>query len=397
MVWDEALKSALEVLEEEQMRPTVNYRDTGTLMAGSGSVRFPPNQRILEAQRAHPTREVNDDPKQFQFVSSNFDLLAKLYSQLSAPQRTEFIAALEPLVPAGASGSVPRPRFPTWKSRMSSLPLLLEFLVRMGHTEALVRALKQTQVTNVGVLLMLWQLGETISFNFTLFSNQELVDIPEALSNLESVTAEKLRGKGSGIQVAPGGSVRSLGPPPAPTTESETLKIISGLRAECKQARFHYLSGFLQELPNLEVDADKGKVEHYLKSLGFSEGLVNALNKAETEYASASTLFDLKNCLGHLRSVVEHLHLEACRAIAAATLGLVAPDSFGNALVFLRKNGYLSSQEEALIGGLYKVLSDQGVHPLFSEREYARLLRNMTIEYGLLFLTVLDKKAIHIS
>lgn len=36
-------------------------------------------------------------------------------------------------------------------------------------------------------------------------------------------------------------------------------------------------------------------------------------------------------------------------------------------------------------------MSDTGVHPLVAEREYARLMRNMSIEYDLLLLTKLDK------
>jgi len=35
----------------------------------------------------------------------------------------------------------------------------------------------------------------------------------------------------------------------------------------------------------------------------------------------------------------------------------------------------------------------KSVHPLTADREYARLLRNVTIEYGVMFLTVLDKRA----
>jgi len=41
-------------------------------------------------------------------------------------------------------------------------------------------------------------------------------------------------------------------------------------------------------------------------------------------------------------------------------------------------------------------LSDEGVHPLIAEKEFARLLRNMVIEYGLMFLTMLEKKGIKI-
>jgi len=36
-------------------------------------------------------------------------------------------------------------------------------------------------------------------------------------------------------------------------------------------------------------------------------------------------------------------------------------------------------------------MSDTSVHPLIAESEYARLMRNMSIEYGLLLLTKLEK------
>ena len=46
--------------------------------------------------------------------------------------------------------------------------------------------------------------------------------------------------------------------------------------------------------------------------------------------------------------------------------------------------------------GLYTLLSNEGVHPLIAEREFARLLRNMVIEYQFMFLTMLQKKGITI-
>ncbi len=39
-------------------------------------------------------------------------------------------------------------------------------------------------------------------------------------------------------------------------------------------------------------------------------------------------------------------------------------------------------------------MSDEGVHPLIAEPEYARLLRNVVIEYGVMFLATLDKKGV---
>jgi hypothetical protein len=42
-------------------------------------------------------------------------------------------------------------------------------------------------------------------------------------------------------------------------------------------------------------------------------------------------------------------------------------------------------------------MSDTSVHPLAAEREYARLLRNVVIEYGVMFLTILDKNGVRIT
>jgi hypothetical protein len=53
-----------------------------------------------------------------------------------------------------------------------------------------------------------------------------------------------------------------------------------------------------------------------------------------------------------------------------------------------------AKQHEAYVTSLYTLISDASVHQLGAEREYARLLRNVVIEYGVMFLTVLAKKGV---
>ncbi len=53
--------------------------------------------------------------------------------------------------------------------------------------------------------------------------------------------------------------------------------------------------------------------------------------------------------------------------------------------------------EEAFVTSLYTLVSDEAIHPTVAQREYARIRRNMIIEYGLLFLSVLDKKGFKVS
>ena len=124
--------------------------------------------------------------------------------------------------------------------------------------------------------------------------------------------------------------------------------------------------------------------------------MIKTLNAAENAYRSNANPFELKSCLGHIRSFLEHLHRQAAKSIAASAGNTVA-DRWGDATKYLTDQGYYTKQHEALITSLYTLISDTSVHPLGAEREYARLLRNMVIEYGVMFLTVLAKKGVKVS
>jgi hypothetical protein len=176
---------------------------------------------------------------------------------------------------------------------------------------------------------------------------------------------------------------------------NEIVAAIDGITEECRKARFWYLKGTLQELPNLEIESDMLKVEGFLVKLGFSADMVKTLNAAQSDYKSTASAFELKNCLGHLRSFLEHLHRESVKSIAAAA-GSTVTDRWGDAILYLREQGYFTKQHETFVASLYTLLSDESVHPLTAEREYARLLRNVVIEYGVMLLTVLDKRGVTI-
>jgi hypothetical protein len=65
----------------------------------------------------------------------------------------------------------------------------------------------------------------------------------------------------------------------------------------------------------------------------------------------------------------------------------------GTARNYLRSKtiDFLTTKEDGLLGALYSFLSDEGVHPLKSRMEYARILRNFAIEEGLFLVEKLDK------
>jgi hypothetical protein len=177
---------------------------------------------------------------------------------------------------------------------------------------------------------------------------------------------------------------------------NEIVKAIDAITQQCNQARYFYLKGELQQNTNLEVESDKTKVIGFLDSLGFDPLLTASLAKAENLYSASSDAFDLKSCLGHIRSFYERLNIDAGQAIAKSVATTVL-DEWDPTLTFLKNKSFLSPQQDKFARGIYALLSDEGVHPLIAEREFARVLRNVVIEYGLMFLTMLQKKGLTIK
>jgi hypothetical protein len=279
---------------------------------------------------------------------------------------------------------------------VSDLPLIAEFCIRTGYLKELLEATKVSIVPTASLAMMLREIEEMIALNFNLFSDAELETMPYQLSPLREIAHRqihaRIKPRGSGLieenpHFRPGYS----------TTGQAITAVIDGIMEECHKARYFYLKGALQELPNLEIESDKIKVEGFLVKLGFSSKMVGALDAAERDYRSTSTPFELKNCLGHLRTFLEHLHRDAAKAVLSTTPGVVVEDKWMPATIYLRQQGVFTQKHEDFIAKFYTLISDEGVHPLGAEREYARLLRNVVIEYGVMFLTVLDQRGIRLT
>jgi hypothetical protein len=235
-----------------------------------------------------------------------------------------------------------------------------------------------------GLTLLLLQLEEMIALNFTLFTEEEYLQLPPAMLSVRKSISETEKT-----------------PKRASTRESNTTyyvcrevpELCSAVSEECRKARYLYLKGSLLPGMNLEVNQDKSTVRTFLEKLGFAPLLIQSLDEAERLYRAAATPFELKSSMGHLRSFLEQLHLQAC-AIGHGKFGGCLPSKWGEAHQYLRDHGVLTVKEQQFAITFYTLMSDTSVHPLVAEREYARLMRNMSIEYGLLLLTKLDKSGL---
>jgi hypothetical protein len=392
----EAFEKAQRILVEEQSKPTLRYKyvECGPSSPGSGLMAAATRLELSSEREGRP-RKVHEDPTEFKFESLNFDLLVTILNQVTESQRPNFIGSLLKFVekPFPAQRADVR-TVPSVNHESSMLPLIAEFCVRTGHLNKLLEATKVPKFPTSSLAMLVMELEEMVALNFNLFSGTQLEAMPKELAvlreNAELQTYSSRSEKRGGPQIK--------NPKYRPGSEHMGRAVVAGLdglREECRKARYFYLKGALQELPNLEIESDKLKVAGFLDSLGFDALLAASLTRAEQQYSSASGPFDWKDCLGHIRSFYEHMNIDAGQALAKS-VGTTCVDKWDPTLTFFRNSKFFTEQQDKFARGLYTLLSDEGVHPLIAEKEFARLLRNMVIEYGLMFLTMLEKKGIKI-
>lgn len=365
------------ILLEERASPTVRY-----MLRAPVAFAGAPAAVALTEKGQHP-RTVRGNSGAHRLTSDNYNLLSGLYLELGDADKVRFVEALSARIADGTAYSNPGNDVRgagQWRSCRSELPLIAEFLVRQKQTDALLTALKKAPI-RPALTLLLMQIEEMIALDFTLFSDSEY----EVLSNTVKSFQPAIAALNDRIRTAD-------------TIESNTrFHLVKELPPLCasivemsRKAIFLRMKSDRSSEANVELQTDRAQVGEILHHLAFSRLLIASLEQAEKSYREASSTFEYKECMAHLRSFLENLHKEAC-VLVHSKRGGTLPSTWGKAVAYLVQEGVLTKTEEAFVTSLYTLLSDTGVHPLVAEREYARLVRNMNIEYGLLFLTRLEK------
>lgn len=391
----DALAKATQILCEERSSPTVNYDLDATevaaghsgelgLLVGMSAVLNA--ERSIANIRSQRPRRVQEHPHWWTFKSVNFDLLCALYTKIPANSRLEFVQAmLHNLASAGCGYSKRVIKDPKWNGFVSELPLIAEFCLRNGATDLFIQKLLKVQ-SSPGKVVLLRHLEDVVALNFTIFTDAQYAELEIFAIRLQADSALQYQ-QSRGVRLSQTWAGLSV---EQPKLFLELAEGAGGLAEECRKARYLYLKGELLEGLNLEVNQDKDAVRSYLQQLGFPETLGRSLDEAERLYHSKGNEFSLKASMGLLRSFLEDLQKEILPAVHAR-FGGKAPRRWGEGLQYLRTNGVLSQAEEAFAGSLYTLMSDEAVHPIVADREYARLFRNVVIEYALLFLSKLNK------
>jgi hypothetical protein len=321
----EGLKQAFRILEEDRLRPTIAYSyissEWPVEMQYDSSVHgHPPSTAgvfFLRRMRDLSPRPVLEDPSRYGFSSINFDLLLAVFNQLRVEDRETFISTLCMKLMAGFSPRLPNAKGvpSTWDGHSSGLALLTQFTVRTGYFRLLLKATDAVELPTAGQVVMLKQIEDILCLNFNLFNNEQLEQMPSTLAHLREIgRLQTFQERRSGGKIIERNAKYRQG---FSAQGNEIVKTIDAITAECAQAQYWYLKGALQQSPNLEIDSDRIKIQSFLQQLGFSDQLSETLDAAERDYRSEATPFELKNCLSHLRSFLEHLHRESAKSIAA--------------------------------------------------------------------------------
>ena len=403
----EALAKAGQILDQERAAPTVSYAFDDKAAAAKYTGQYAGSIQIFAAMtgdtrlasiRLGRPRQVQEDPQVWNFKSVNCNLLCALYAQIATDLRPAFVKGiLERMAEGGCAVSQGNYFCKCWRSFVSDLPLIAEFCVRNGSTEAFLGVLPKIK-PSPGKAVLLQYLEDMVALNFTVFSDAEYVQLELRASGLRDAYNQKFyqsreaesRGERRAKQYWEGTMVPSI------FLWQELRDGAVNLMEESRKARYFYLKGSLLEGLNIEINQDREAVQSYLRQLGFTETLAKSLDEAERLYREGGSAFDMKASMGHLRSFLEGLHNSAF-PLLLSKYGGTTPPKWGAGLTYLRENCVLSKAEEQFAASLYTISSDQAVHPLMAEREYARLIRNVVIEYALLILSKLERLGLKAS
>lgn len=383
----DAIDKANQILDEERSSPTVQFslrleamKLDGPFREAMAALAIANEPQKLQIIRSQRPRQIEDDPRKWEFKSINYNLLCALLSRIPEDSRPPFLASvLARLASQPECSRSTKSIQPSWNGFVSEFPLIAEFCIRNGAKRGFLESLSVMR-TSIGLAVLLRHLEDMIALNFTALTDGDYISLGVAIGTLGETASMQLR-----VAMDEGINGREM-----VSLCGEILSAKNALREECRKARYLLINIELSEGLNLEVNQDKVAVESYLKVQGFSDGLIESLNYAEQTYQSASSGFDFKNCMTHLRSLMEKLHSEGLakfHIVSTAPLGR----EWGWGLNQLQVQGVLTKTEEKYVSALYTLLSDEGVHPIIAEKEYARLARNVVVEYALLFLRKLEK------
>lgn len=331
----------------------------------------------------------------YKFENETIILLNALYQKLNTDKEKNFF--FDALAPK-SSQFITRT-----KHLYKSIDFVFVFFVKLQNLDKAFSFISPTLWAIDNTNKCLYALHELVSLENPLFSD-------DVLNKILSIVDEfiKLIGGYKSFKIRKRIGVRSGSMTPVWDTEKESLykSINASAVYECTQlldklkdviysTKKYRLKSRLLDGINLEVNQDQGELQNLIKSLGFNPDLDEILNKINAKIYAAGDKFDQKECIDLIRSFFNELCVSIAHSVQAKSQKPLASSigRMGEAMAYLRSKdiAFLDESEDAFFTKFNGFLSCKGVHVLKSEREYARIAKNMAIEIGLFLLERLEK------
>lgn len=324
------------------------------------------------------TNGIIDDPTRYEFEAPNVDLLRALANKLNTEKEREFYM-----------NELHR-TFTPMSDYHDLVSLSFETMFRMNRIkEALELLIEKFEVTGP-YLKLLRRLIKDLRFEYDMFDEELLNRIKNWAKKLtEGRDIEDIR---TMVLRVEGKKWIEEGQLAKPCSLKNSIDDIQRLINQIQLSR---LRGELLEDVNWEINQDMDKVGEKIKLFGLSKELSEGIKEIEKAYRKAGSDFDFKTCVAHARSFLENLNKEIIPKIenkcgikfsGDITKAKDVVDYFGKKNVL-----FLVEKEQNLCRAVYNLASHLGVHTLVSEREYARISKNIIVELALLILDRLEK------
>jgi|GEM_PF-3132751 len=139
---------------------------------------------------------------------------------------------------------------------------------------------------------------------------------------------------------------------------------------------------------NPEVNADRDKIVE-LWGKKFSSPEVPSTIKEIEDYFHEGDFSPTKfaTCIGRIRVLLVEVSKKIGAGLSQDGAGLKSSPDDAAVFQYLRDKKFISDAEWNILRSLYALASDDGAHSIISNREYARLVKNMSYELLLLFLS----------
>ncbi|PKN01212.1 MAG: hypothetical protein CVU77_06415 [Elusimicrobia bacterium HGW-Elusimicrobia-1] len=299
----------------------------------------------------HGTPKIQENPQQYNPIGCNYEGLNKLYSQVNERQKNVIIKYLEASLNFDVATGYHK--------------LLLAFLIRNHFCDLVLSKILNKKHNNLDVQAIN-DLVFIVRFEHNKLPDKFLKILAKYINKRNNIADVKLK---------------------------ESLRILGLVIDQIEHFRIIH---FLVEDENYEIVKDAEKVLSYFEKYKFKKDFTEALKEIEKRINSLGTKFDFKHSCDLIRSLLENFNVELAEKISIKTK---VPPSIGTknrnqeALNYLVKNGvnFLAQKEIDLCSKLYGLLSDKSGHRLFSDKEYARVAKNYTLEWCYMCLTILDK------